>query len=140
MKHMKVVVTEGISKLSGKISGIATGAKEKAIEIWKHVNEIPYDIFGITPNNVDDLVKEGTMTCYGKAFLQAALLESEGIDWRFEYSKCPSHAIESTIKSMSDTNPVRVNLCAVTSEKHPTGTWHPPWRALKKTRSASAML
>ena len=70
------------------------------------MKEIPYDVFGFTSSNVDDLVGVNALTCYGKAFLQAALLESEGLDWRFEYSKCPSDSIEETIKSMSDTNPL----------------------------------
>lgn len=103
---MKVKVTDAISHLAERVSGVASDAKGKAQAIWEHVREIPYNVFSITPDKVEELVNESVMTCYGKAFLQAALLESEGIDWRFEYSMCPSRAIEQTIKAMEDTSPL----------------------------------
>lgn len=107
---MKVKTTDAVSSLSGKISGLAGNAKDKAVAIWEHVREIPYDVFSITPDSIDTLLKENVMTCYGKSFLQAALLESEGIPWRFEYSMCPSHAIEQTIKAMEDRSPLLSKL------------------------------
>lgn len=103
---MKVMVTDAISRLSGKVSGFATDAKEKATAIWEHVREIPYNVFSVTPERVEDLVDKSVLTCYGKAFLQAALLESEHIPWRFEYSMCPSTAIEDTVKAMEEQSPL----------------------------------
>ena len=108
---MKSLVTTKIAGLTDKIVQGSTNAREKATAIWKHVRSLPYDVFGITKDDVDALVgSPDPLTCYGKSLVQASMLESAGIPWRFELSNCPSAAVEHTIRAMTDSNPIVVKL------------------------------
>jgi hypothetical protein len=103
---MKVSVTDAVSRLTGIVTKNAVNARDKAMSVWKHVRDIPYDVFGVTTRNPDEMIAKNALTCYGKSIVQASMLEAAGIPWRFEFSMCPSHAIEHTIRSLSDSNPL----------------------------------
>jgi hypothetical protein len=103
---MKAAVTSSVKELSRKITSTAKDYKEKTERIWHHVRSIPYELFSITSSDIDETIKQKGLTCYGKALLQASLLESEGIPWRFEISKCPATHVGETIQVLGEKNPV----------------------------------
>lgn len=106
---MKVKITDNISSLTGKVIEDARTAREKAGKVWIHVRDLPYSVFGVTGDDPDELIRvDNPLTCYGKSILQASMLESAGVPWRFELSMCPSHAVEDTIRSIGDENPLIV--------------------------------
>lgn len=108
---MKSAVTTKIADLTDKIVQGSTNVRDKAMAIWKHVRSMPYDVFGITKDDVDALINSvNPLTCYGKSIVQASMLEKAGVPWRFELSNCPSTAVEHTIRAMTDSNPVVVKL------------------------------
>ena len=103
---MKAAVTSSVKELSRKITSTAKDYKEMTDRIWKHVRSIPYDLFSMTSSSIDETIKQKGLTCYGKALLQASLLESEGIPWRFEISRCPATHVAETIRVLGEKNPV----------------------------------
>jgi transglutaminase-like putative cysteine protease len=108
---MKSLVTARIAGLTDKIVQGSTSARDKALAIWKHVRAMPYDVFGITKDDVDALASSpDPLTCYGKSLVQSSMLESAGIPWRFELSNCPSTAVEHTVRAMTGSNPLVVKL------------------------------
>jgi transglutaminase-like putative cysteine protease len=94
---MRPSVTRNVSSITGRIAGKMDSLVDKSTKIWEYVRDLPYDIFGITTSNIDSLTDGKPLTCYGKSLLQASMLESAGIPWRFEISSCPSHNVGETI-------------------------------------------
>lgn len=107
---MKARVTENFRSLSDKLTGNLSSVKDKAFTIYEHVKSIPYSTFAVVDKNIDKLLDGNPLTCYGKALVQATLLEASNVPWRFEISSCPSHAVEETIKLLSDDNPIIMKL------------------------------
>ncbi len=101
---MQAMVTERIAGIASSITGQMHGVKDKSTAIWDHVRSIPYDLFSVTSRDVDDLVGK-PLTCYGKALLQASLLEAEKIPWQFEISMCPSTRVEETVNALGEKEP-----------------------------------
>ena len=108
---VKAVVTSKIAGLTDKIMQGSPTTRDKALAIWRHVRSMPYDVFGVTRDDPDTLADGADpMTCYGKSIVQASMLESAKIPWRFEISSCPSHAVEHTIRAMTNSNPLVVKM------------------------------
>jgi hypothetical protein len=105
---MQARQTPVIDKLTRDVVGKSKDAREKALKIWKRVKKISYDIFATT-GDIDSAARKGDpQTCYGKALIQGSMLESAGVPWRFEISRCPSSGIDPTIRAIG--NPVITKL------------------------------